>query len=148
MSKKQSFEKQIETLDKMSKEQSRPIKPKERKIFEAKKPSIEVEVNENYVDEELSDDIDSYLEKAWTVENDTVYSRWGLLTEDKRYDDETENIVQRIARQHNLSNDQAHYFTYMMVSQNMTYEEAKEQLLSSKEFEQYDAIKKARRSEI
>src|SRR5690554_1749237 len=89
-------------------------------------------------------DIDDYVDYTKTLKNDTVYSRWGMLTNDERYQAETEKYVNYIRKTFNLSNDQAHYFVYMMISNNLTFEEAREQLLTSEQFEMYDK-NKARR---
>jgi len=89
-------------------------------------------------------DIDDYVDRTKSIKNDTVYSRWGMLTNDERYRDETEKYVNYVRKTFNLSNDQAHYFVYMMISNNLTFEEAREQLLTSEEFEMYDK-NKARR---
>lgn len=86
-------------------------------------------------------DIDDYAERTKTIKNDTVYSRWGMLTSDERYQNETEKYVNYIRKTFNLSNDQAYYFLYMMISNNMTFEEAREQLLTSEQFEMYDKNK-------
>jgi DhnA family fructose-bisphosphate aldolase class Ia len=104
--------------------------------------------NDEDEEDELTEDIENWIDTALSVKNDTVFSRWGMLTQDKRYNDDTENLVKQLSLKHNLSNDQAHYFLYMMVENNLTYEEAKEQLLSNKEFEDYDKLKKARRGEL
>src|SRR5690554_2341084 len=86
-------------------------------------------------------DIDNYAERTKTIKNDTVYSRWGMLTRDERYRDETEKYVNYVRKTFGLSNDQAHYFVYMMISNNLTFEEAREQLLTSEQFEMYDKNK-------
>lgn len=86
-------------------------------------------------------DIDDYAERTKTIKNDTVYDRWGMLTHDERYQAETEKYVNYIRKTFNLSNDQAYYFLYMMISNNMTFEEAREQLLTSEQFEMYDKNK-------
>ena len=86
-------------------------------------------------------DIDNYVDYIKTRKNDTVYSRWGMLTHDERYQDVTERYVNYIRKTFNLSNDQAYYFLYMMISNNMTFEEAREQLLTSEQFEMYDKNK-------
>lgn len=89
-------------------------------------------------------DIDDYVDRTKSIKNDTVYSRWGMLTNDERYQDETEKYVNYIRKTFGLSNDQAHYFLYMMIKNNLTFEEAREQLLTSESFEMYDK-NKARR---
>ena len=69
---------------------------------------------------------------------------WGMYTHDDRYKDDTMRIVKQIQNNLNISNDQAFYFFYIMVQYNKTYDEVKRELLSSKEFEMYDANKMAR----
>lgn len=86
-------------------------------------------------------DIDAYADRTKTIINDTGYTRWGMLVNDVRYRDETEKYVNYVRKTFNLSNDQAHYFVYMMIRNNMTFEEAREQLLTSEDFEQYDKNK-------
>lgn len=86
-------------------------------------------------------DIDDYVDRTKSIKNDTVYSRWGMLTNDERYQDETEKYVNYIRKTFGLSNDQAHYFLYMMISNNLTFDEAREQLLTSEAFEMYDKNK-------
>lgn len=86
-------------------------------------------------------DIDDYVDRTKTIKNDTVYSRWGMLTNDERYRDETEKYVNYVRKTFGLSNDQAHFFVYMMIKNNLTFEEAREQLLTSEAFEMYDKNK-------
>jgi len=86
-------------------------------------------------------DLDDYVDRTKSIKNDTVYSRWGMLTNDERYRDETEKYVNYVRKTFNLSNNQAHYFVYMMISNNLTFEEAREQLLTSEQFEMYDKNK-------
>lgn len=86
-------------------------------------------------------DIDDYVDRTKSIKNDTVYSRWGMLTNDERYRDETEKYVHYVRKTFGLSNDQAHYFVYMMIRNNLTFEEAREQLLTSEAFEMYDKNK-------
>ena len=108
--------------------------------------------------------VDNYTRKTRKIENDTNYTHHGLLTHDRRYKgetgkvvtiirnenrvrnprDESEKIVSIIEHQNRLSNDQAYYFFWYMNKHNLTYAETKEQLLSNKEFEDYDKNKKAR----
>ncbi len=107
--------------------------------------------DEDYDDEEeseVNDEVEGWLEFARSVDNDTTLSRHGMLTHDDRYKGETGSIVSMIQNENNLSNDQAYYMLYFTLTNNLTYEEAKEQLLSSKEFEEYDKLKKARKSVI
>ena len=77
--------------------------------------------------------------------DDTNYTPHGVRTHDKRYKGETGKIVSIIRHENKLSRDQAYYFYYMMFQgKGMSYEETKKQLLSNKEFEDYDKNKKLR----
>ena len=88
--------------------------------------------------------VDRYVIDSKEIENDTTYSRWGMLTQDKRYRDDTARIVKYLQKRYGLSNDQAYYFIYTMFQSNMTFKQTKEQLLTNKEFEIYDQTKKQR----
>lgn len=81
--------------------------------------------------------VDKYKSRSYALTNDTVLSRWGMLTHDKRYKGETGKIISILKNEHNLTTDQAYYFLYTMLQGNMTYKQAKTQLLSNKEFEMY-----------
>src|SRR5690606_26154196 len=37
--------------------------------------------------------VNSYLKWARTVENDTIYTKWGMLTHDKRYRDKLKKVT-------------------------------------------------------
>ncbi len=107
--------------------------PKDTEVFQ----DIANDLNVGRVSQEHRD----YLYK---LENDTVYSNWGMYTHDDRYKDDTMRVVTQIQKNLNLSNDQAFYFFYTMVQYNKSYEEVKRELLSNKEFEMYDKNKLAR----
>ena len=92
------------------------------------------------------DAIENYHQKVKTYKNDTVYTRHGMLIQDKRYKGETGRTISIIKHRHNLTRDQAYYFFYMMNQYNLSYEDAKTQLLSNQEFEVY--ISKARRKNM
>ena len=96
-----------------------------------------VKKNKNYKETIKELQIDAYKNKALSVDNDTVFSRWGMLTKDPRYKDDTEKMVKHLALKHGINNDQAHYMLYMIVNSDMTYKEAQLQLLSKREFEMY-----------
>lgn len=104
--------------------------------------------------------VDRYNERIKDIPNDTVYSRHGMLTHDKRYKGENGKIISILRRQTRkvrdengklktekvkLSTNQAYYFWYVMTQNNLSYKETQRQLLSNKEFEDYDKNKKARR---
>lgn len=88
--------------------------------------------------------IDNYNKRIETIENDTVYTLHGLFTHDKRYKGENGKIISIIKNENKLSRDQAYYFWYFMKRYNLSYKETKRQLLSNKEFEDYDKRKRQR----
>lgn len=103
-----------------------------------------VKKNKKYKELKKELQIDAYKNKAWSVDNETVFTRWGMLTKDDRYKDDTEKMVKYLMLKHDLSNDQAHYMLYMIVTTDMNYKEAQVQLLSKREFEMYDQRKASR----
>jgi len=107
--------------------------PKDSEVFR--------DISKNLNVGKVSQDHKDYLYKQ---ENDTVYSNWGMYTHDDRYKDDTMRVVKQIQDNLRISNDQASYFFYIMVQYNKSYDEVKRELLSSKEFEMYDANKLAR----
>ena len=79
-----------------------------------------------------------YKNKMDRIPNDTVYTRWGMYTHDKRYKDETARIVKMIMDDMGINSDQAYYMLYYMVSNNITdYERAKSDMLVDENFEIY-----------
>lgn len=90
-------------------------------------------------------DIKKFVNKAWRVKNDTVYSRWGMLTQDTRYKDNTVKVKQFIQKDLQVNEDQAYYFLYYMTTNKMTYKQAKNDLLSNREFEEYSKGKGKRK---
>ncbi|HEY8390041.1 MAG TPA: LacI family DNA-binding transcriptional regulator [Clostridia bacterium] len=79
-----------------------------------------------------------YKNKMDRVPNDTVLSRWGMYTQDKRYKDYTASIVNMIKQDMHINTDQAYYMLYYMVSNNITdYERAKEDMYVDENFEIY-----------
>lgn len=86
--------------------------------------------------------INNYHDKIKSINNDTVYTRHGMLTHDKRYKGENGKIISIIKNENNLSRNQAYYFFYIMTQSGMSYSQTKKQLLSNKEFEMYDKHKK------
>lgn len=88
--------------------------------------------------------VDKFRRKAWEVEKDTVYSRWGMLTHDDRYKDNTAKIVKYLQNRHKISNDQAYYFLYYMTVNKVPYRHAQIELLSSRDFEMYVSRSKRR----
>lgn len=70
--------------------------------------------------------------------NDTVLTRWGMYTHDKRYKDYTASIVKMIKDDMKINDDQAYYMLYYMVSNNIDdYERAKRDMMIDKNFEIY-----------
>lgn len=79
-----------------------------------------------------------YKNKMDRLPNDTVLSRWGMYTHDKRYKDYTASIVNMIKQDMNINTDQAYYMLYYMVSNNITdYEQAKRDMYVDENFEIY-----------
>jgi len=79
-----------------------------------------------------------YKNKMDRVPNDTVLSRWGMYTHDKRYKDYTASIVNMIKQDMHINTDQAYYMLYYMVSNNITdYERAKKDMYVDENFEIY-----------
>ena len=73
-----------------------------------------------------------------TKPNDTVLTRWGMYTHDKRYKDYTASIVKMIKDDMKINDDQAYYMLYYMVSNNIDeYERAKRDMMVDKNFEIY-----------
>ena len=88
--------------------------------------------------------VDGYVSRTGEFTNDTTLTRHGMMTHDPRYKGENGKIVSIIKTENKLSRDQAYYFYYIMTQSGMTYKQTKEQLLSNKEFEEYDKNKKLR----
>lgn len=79
-----------------------------------------------------------YKNKMDRLPNDTVLSRWGMYSWDKRYRDETARIVKMIMDDMHINTKQAYYMLYYMVSNNITdYERAKEDMYVDENFEIY-----------
>ena len=81
--------------------------------------------------------IDNYSKEVKGIKNDTVYTRHGMLTHDKRYIGKTGKIVSIIRHENKITTNQAYYFFYIMNQYDLSYEETKKQLLTNKEFEMY-----------
>lgn len=79
-----------------------------------------------------------YKNKMDRLPNDTVLTRWGMYTHDKRYKDYTASIVNMIKQDMRINTDQAYYMLYYMVSNNITdYEQAKKEMYVDENFEIY-----------
>jgi len=75
--------------------------------------------------------------------NDTVLTRWGMYTHDKRYKDYTASIVKLIKDDMQINDDQAYYMLYYMVSNNIDdYELAKRDMMVDEKFEIYKRKRK------
>ena len=80
-------------------------------------------------------DYKNYMAK---IPNDTVLTRWGMYTHDKRYKDYTASIVKMIKDDMKINDDQAYYMLYYMVSNNIDdYARAKRDMMVDKNFEIY-----------
>lgn len=86
--------------------------------------------------------VDKYVDRISSIKNDTVYTRHGMLTHDKRYKGENGKVISIIKNENKLNVNQAYYLFYYMTQSNLNYEQAKKELLSSKEFEMYRSHKK------
>lgn len=71
------------------------------------------------------------------LENNTVYSQFGMITQDKRYKDRTMKVVQAIQHDTGCNEKQSFYLLWFMIESGMSYEDAKRELLSSKKWEIY-----------
>ena len=82
--------------------------------------------------------ISEYKNYMATKPNDTVLTRWGMYTHDKRYKDYTASIVKMIKEDMQINDDQAHYMLYYMVSNDLDdYELAKSDMMVDEKFEFY-----------
>ena len=86
-----------------------------------------------------------YKKKMDAVPNDTVLTRWGMYTHDDRYKDYTASMVKKIQEDMNINNDQAYYMLYYMVSNNIDYERAKEDMKVDERFEMYRTTRRRRK---
>lgn len=87
----------------------------------------------------------NYNQEMNKVKNDTVYSRWGMLTQDKRYKNKTAEVVQFIKKDMKLKDDQAYYMMWFMHTNNLTYRQTKEQMMTDSNFEKYQKGKGKRK---
>ena len=72
------------------------------------------------------------------IPNDTVLTRWGMYTHDKRYKDYTASIVKMIKDDMKINTDQAYYMLYYMVSNNIDdYKRTKRDMYVDELFEIY-----------
>ena len=86
---------------------------------------------------DINSKILEYKNYMSTKPNDTIYSRWGMYTQDKRYKDYTASIVNEIMMDMNINEDQAYYMLYYIVSNEIDYERAKRDMMVDPNFEIY-----------
>ena len=79
------------------------------------------------------------------IPNDTVLSRWGMYTQDERYREDTARMVKKIQEDMKINNDQAYYMLYYMVSNNISYDRAKEDMKVDERFEMYRSTRRRRK---
>jgi len=72
-----------------------------------------------------------------TKPNDTVHSRWGMYTHDKRYKDYTASIVKMIMNDMKINEDQAYYMLYYIISNDIDYKRARRDMMVDPNFEIY-----------
>ena len=63
-------------------------------------------------------DFDNYRIQTENLRNDTTFTRWGMLTHDYRYKDNTTRYVKRIQRKYKITSKQAWYLAYITITQN------------------------------
>lgn len=63
-------------------------------------------------------DFDNYRLQTETLRNDTTFTRWGMLTHDPRYKDNTARYVKGIQRKYKLTTNQAWYLAYITITLN------------------------------
>ena len=79
-----------------------------------------------------------YKRKMEKIPNDTVLSRWGMYSEDRRYKEETARIVKMIEDDMHINSKQAYYMLYFMISNNLEdYERAKSDMYVDEDFHIY-----------
>ena len=95
----------------------------------------------NEVDKPKVNVADKYVEyknNMATKPNDTVLTRWGMYTHDKRYKDYTASIVKMIKDDMQINEDQAYYMLFYMVSNDLDdYDLAKDDMMVDEKFEFY-----------
>ena len=95
----------------------------------------------NEIDKPKVNVADKYVEyknNMATKPNDTVLTRWGMYTHDKRYKDYTASIVKMIKDDMQINEDQAYYMLFYMVSNDLDdYDLAKDDMMVDEKFEFY-----------
>lgn len=86
----------------------------------------------------INREILEYKNYMATKPNDTIHSRWGMYTQDKRYKDYTASIVKMIMDDMKINEDQAYYMLYYIISNDIDdYERAKRDMMVDPKFEIY-----------
>lgn len=85
----------------------------------------------------IETEFEQYNNKMSKTKNDTVLSRWGMYSQDNRYKDDTAKVAKLIEDDMKLTNDQAYYMLYFMVTNKQSYKQAKEQMQVDPNFEMY-----------
>ena len=93
----------------------------------------------NYKRKSRSIGVDLDINYFRGLENDTVYSQFGMITQDKRYKDRTMKVVRAIQHDTGANEKQSFYLLWFMIESGMSYEAAKRELLSSKQWELYSS---------
>lgn len=78
-----------------------------------------------------------YIEEMKRLENDTVYSNWGMYTSDKRYEDRSMRMVYEIKKDLKLNEKQSYYALFLMTEYDVSYEQVKEMIKTDPNFELY-----------
>lgn len=66
----------------------------------------------------ILDNFEKYKATTNNLENDSVFSRWGMLTHDNRYNYQMNKQVYQIKKLYNLSDKQAWYLVYLSYTYN------------------------------
>ena len=95
----------------------------------------------NEIDKPKVNVADKYVEyknNMATKPNDTVLTRWGMYTHDKRYKDYTASMVKMIMDDMQINEDQAYYMLYYIVSNDLDdYDLARDDMMVDEKFEYY-----------
>ena len=83
-------------------------------------------------------DVDNTMTELRQVDKgSSVFTQHGYLLSSNKYKGRYNDIIQRIRRRDNLTNDQAFYFANHMLQSGYSYEFTRRELLGSREFEIY-----------
>lgn len=82
---------------------------------------------------------DMYVKDSLKIDNDTGYSRWGMMTQDKRYKDKTSAMAHRLQKELKINNKQAYYLLYYQMTQepNKSFKQLKKEIMTTEEWEMY-----------